>query len=115
MKNILHIISSDAFWFIILQLIIIFILLISIYFDVKDPGFGKVKRNDKNKKMFLNFWILISTVVLFSIFQISTFPTENKLFFYIFDLIVLGYLSIFNSWFTNKLVSIKIFFEEMTH
>jgi|AntRauTorckE6833_2_1112554.scaffolds.fasta_scaffold03670_2 hypothetical protein len=107
--------TSDFFWFIFVQIMIFLVLVVALYFDFNNPKILRVKRNIENKKMFFNFWILVVTVILFSIFQISSYPNENKLIFYIFDISSLGYLSVLSPWFTNKLVVIKIKLDELEH
>jgi hypothetical protein len=71
----------------------------------------QVTRGSESRKLFIAAAGATLTFLLTVLFQISTYPSDGKVALYLANLILVIYLCFFSSWFTNKLVGLKIAFE----
>lgn len=95
---------GDSVIFIALQIGLIVLFLYAIWGDQKRKKRNiKIKRGEKSWDHFYMAYGFLSVVVT-QIISISEFGKGYKIIFTVVDLLVLLYLSFFNSWFRNKIM-----------
>ena len=106
----LYLFISDKFWFIILQIGIFSILFFSLFRDWRshhsNPSFSVVRGKESRDYINKTGGIIITFFISF-IFQISSYPKNQKVLIYVIDLLILYYLLFFSGWFTNQIITIK--------
>ncbi len=108
-------IQSDMLWFIILQIIIVTLFLYSRWKDHKSKSGEvtlKITRGENSRKIIINFTVIVITIVLSVLFQISSFPQNGKVSLYILDLIITIRLCFYSQWFTGQIVNHAVSFEK---
>lgn len=55
--------------------------------------------------------IVIVTIIISIVFQVSSYPKNGKVLLYLLDLIIVTRLCFYSAWFTNKLVGFSAGFE----
>ncbi|MDQ5971336.1 MAG: hypothetical protein QG566_282 [Patescibacteria group bacterium] len=111
MNFFLQISTTDKFWFLVIQLIIVFVSIWAFYFD-KKPKIGVITRGEESQRMLTNSHRLVFGVILIAIFSLSNYPKNGKLFYFISDLILCTYWCFYSTWFTNKIVGIITAFQK---
>ena len=107
-----EVLIGDKFFFILIQLVIVLLSLFALFKDKTRSKLMVIGRGDGNRRLFVTSAGAIITILVSVIFQISNYPVDGKILFYLSDLILVGYLCFYSSWFTNKLVYLKNSFKE---
>jgi uncharacterized membrane protein len=103
MFNFFTTITQDIFMFWFLQIMISIFFIIAVLKN-KDNGGGTVRRGDESTKNFYHFAVFFITITLAVIFDITEAINGYKIFFYLIDISIILYLSLWNDWFRNKIV-----------
>lgn len=98
--------SSDHFAFYLMQAAIIFLLIISItieyYRSQKKGPTLSVERGEKSMMLLYGSYAAVNGIII--AICLSTDAAKNhRVFFVIFNSLILAYLFLYNSWFRNKL------------
>ena len=105
--------THDKTTFFILQSILLFVLLYVIVYSKyrsyhnRKNGLGLVvRRGEKSNSYFHHFAFSFISVVLAVIIGIADTAHGHKVFIFLVDVIIILYISYYNSWSRNKLVGI---------
>lgn len=107
MECLIEILISDKLWFVLLQLLLILQFFFALYKDFGKDNFFIIKRGEESRSFIVTSAGAIITILISIIFQISNYPKDGKIFFYVIDLVMVSYLCFYSSYFTNKLVKIR--------
>ncbi len=112
MYCVIKFLTSDKFWFLLLQGGLILLYVYSFYKYLNKTDLIVIKRGEKSRGILMASAGAIITILISIVFQISTYPIDGKVLFYLMDLGIVLQLCFYSPWFTNKLISFKVSFEK---
>jgi hypothetical protein len=83
----------------------------SLFKDLIRPKGWYVTRNSSNQKAFLLTFTTLCAAAFAFVTQVSPVPNNGKTLPIIFDFAIIAYLCFFSSWFTNRVVVVRVWFE----
>lgn len=105
-------IFSDKFWFLAFQVSVCALGFFSL-FRKSLPITGELKRGEASKQYLHKTTSYIVGIFLIALFTISTYPSDGKVFYFLMDIIVLGYLCACNFWSTNIIIGLHTSYNNM--
>lgn len=109
MENFIFTFYFDEIWFLVFQLFLAITTLVAFLkvkiFREQSPVTSLV-RGEAARKLFLGAASVSMTFFITVIDNITTFPKNGLVLFYIFDLVCVLYLCLINGWSTNKIIDL---------
>ncbi|MDD5639166.1 MAG: hypothetical protein PHO28_04680 [Candidatus Pacebacteria bacterium] len=104
-------ILNDQLYFWLFEILISIIFIKALYKDKvrkdkkQNPQLKvSVLRGEKSQKILVSSASAFVTIILSTIFIISSYPKEEKVIFYLINLAMIFYLFFYSGWFTNKVI-----------
>ena len=108
-------ILTDEFEFWLFEFLFLAIFIFALCKDRICPRHSvvsRVFRGEKSRKIIITSASAFTTFVISVIFTISSYPKNGRVLLYLINLIMITYLFFYSGWFTNKLISWWIKFEQ---